>query len=103
MVKIMLVCSAGMSTSLLVNKMKEVAAKRGLEAEIWATSEVNSGAEFIRNPADVILVGPQVRYLLNAIKERTNNSVPVALIDMRTYGMMDGAKCIDQALKLIGK
>ena len=72
MVKIMLVCSAGMSTSLLVNKMKEVAAKRGLEAEIWATSEVNSGAEFIRNPADVILVGPQVRYLLNAIKERTN-------------------------------
>ena len=40
---------------------------------------------------------------MNAIKERTGNKVPVELIDMRTYGMMDGGKCIDQALKAIGK
>ena len=103
MIKIMLVCCAGMSTSLLVNKMKEDAKKRGLEAKIWATSEVKSGHEFLRDPADCILVGPQVRYFLPAIKERVNHQVPVDLIDMRTYGMMDGAKCIDQALKLIGK
>ena len=103
MVKIMLVCSAGMSTSLLVNKMITEAEKRGLEAKIWATSEGESANEFAKDPADVILVGPQVRYLMNAIKERTGNKVPVELIDMRTYGMMDGGKCIDQALKAIGK
>lgn len=103
MIKIMLVCSAGMSTSLLVNKMIEVAKKRGIEAKIWATSEVNSGNEYAKDPADVILVGPQVRYLLPRIKETVNNAIPVELIDMRTYGMMDGAKCIDQALKAIGK
>lgn len=103
MVKIMLVCCAGMSTSLLVNKMNEVAKKRGLDAKIWATSEGECANEFKKDPADVILVGPQVRYLMNGIKEKTNNSIPVELIDMRTYGMMDGAKCIDQALKAIGK
>ena len=101
MVKIMLVCSAGMSTSLLVNKMITEAEKRGLEAKIWATSEGESANEFAKDPADVILVGPQVRYLMNAIKERTGNKVPVELIDMRTYGMMDGKKALDQALKAI--
>ena len=34
--KILLVCAAGMSTSLLVNKMKEEVKNRNLEAEIWA-------------------------------------------------------------------
>ncbi len=36
MKKIMLCCSAGMSTSLLVKKMVDEAHKRGLEAEIKA-------------------------------------------------------------------
>ncbi|MFN3367529.1 MAG: PTS sugar transporter subunit IIB, partial [Exiguobacterium mexicanum] len=34
MMKIGLFCAAGMSTSMLVEKMKAVAAERGLEAEI---------------------------------------------------------------------
>ena len=47
------------------------------------------------------MVGPQVRFRLNAIKEQVKNAIPVDVIDMRTYGMMDGAKTLDQALKLI--
>ena len=34
------------------------------------------------------------------IEERVNHSVPIGLIEMRTYGLMDGAKVLDQALKL---
>ena len=36
MVNIMLCCAAGMSTSLLVEKMKKEAEKQGIEANIWA-------------------------------------------------------------------
>lgn len=32
--KILLVCSAGMSTSLLVTKMEKVAADRGIDAKV---------------------------------------------------------------------
>ena len=39
MFTIRLFCAAGMSTSLLVNKMKEVAKEMGLEADISATAE----------------------------------------------------------------
>ena len=35
MIKIMLACSAGMSTSLLVTKMQEAAKEKGVECEIW--------------------------------------------------------------------
>ena len=34
---IMLVCSAGMSTSLLVTKMQKAAEAQGVDAEIFAT------------------------------------------------------------------
>lgn len=59
---ILLCCSAGMSTSLLVSKMEQSAKKQGIDCKIWAiaTSEVNDEIE----NADVVLLGPQVRFLL---------------------------------------
>ena len=100
MIKIKLVCCVGMSTSILVNRMKKVAADRGLETEISATSETELVNDWAKNPADVVLLGPQVRYMQKKIEERVNHSVPIGLIEMRTYGLMDGAKVLDQALKL---
>lgn len=101
MVKIMLACSAGMSTSLLVTRMEKAAKDRGLDAQIWAISETALTNEYASNPCDVLLIGPQVRFRLNSIKEQVNNAIPVDVIDMRTYGMMDGAKVLDQALKML--
>ncbi len=39
MIKIMLACSAGMSTSLLVTKMESAAKENGIESQIWAIPE----------------------------------------------------------------
>lgn len=91
-----------MSTSLLVNRMREVAKKEGIEAQIWATSEKELEAEFERNPSDVILVGSQIRYSIKQI-QATAKDIPVELIDMRTYGMMDGKKVLQQGLDAIEK
>ena len=52
--------------------------------------------------ADVILIGPQIRYELPAVKEIAGD-IPVEAIDMRDYGMMNGPKVLDQALALIGE
>ncbi len=101
MVKIMLACSAGMSTSLLVTRMQKAAQDRGLDAKIWAISETSLTTEYAAEPCDVLLIGPQVRFRLKSIKDQVNHAIPVDVIDMRTYGMMDGAKVLDQALKLL--
>lgn len=99
MIKIMLVCSAGMSTSLMVTKMEKAAKNRNLEAEIFAIPEAE-----IKNhkDIDVILLGPQVRYLFNKMKAAMEpKGIPVAVIDSMKYGMMNGEAVLDDALKLI--
>lgn len=97
--KIMLACSAGMSTSLLVNKMVEAAKSQGVEAEIWAIPEQTLSSEISK--CDVLLLGPQVRYILpNAKKIAEPYGIPVDVIDMRFYGMCNGAKVLEQALKM---
>ncbi len=102
MYHILLVCCAGMSTSLLVKKMQDAASAKGVEAAIWAVGDAESLEEVKK--ADIILLGPQVRYLEKKMNERVNNEKPVLVIDMMAYGMMNGAKVLDQALeRLNGK
>lgn len=99
MLYITLVCAAGMSTSLLVNKMKEVAKKENIEAEIIAMSE-GAFAKYDK-PTDVLLLGPQVRYLLGKMKKIYEpKGMKVDVVDMKAYGMMDGKKVLDTALNM---
>lgn len=100
MVKILLVCSAGMSTSFMVNKMKESAKERGLEAEIWAVADAEAANNIEK--ADIMMLGPQVRFLEAKMKGIAGGK-PVTVIDMVAYGSMNGAKVLDQALALLGK
>lgn len=105
---IMLCCAAGMSTSLLVTKMKEAAEKQGKDAEIFAVSASEADHELDSKKIDVVLLGPQVRYMQNDFKKKLagrNNGadIPLAVIDMRAYGMMDGAAVVTQAYDLMGK
>ena len=90
---ILLVCAAGMSTNLLVNRMNEAAAAKGIELHIEA-HPVGSIDQY-GDSADVILLGPQVRY--------EYPGKPVEIINMQDYGMMNGAKVLDFALELGGK
>lgn len=96
---IVLVCAAGMSTSLLVNKMRAAAAEIGYECEINAYPVAE--AADVGQHADVILLGPQVRYNLARVREQCPNC-PVEAIDMTAYGMMDGKKVLLTAKELIG-
>ena len=50
-----------MSTSLLVNKMKEAAKEQSVEEEIWAVGQAEVETEMPK--ADVVLFGPQMRFL----------------------------------------
>ena len=96
--KILLVCGAGMSTSILMNKMKKHAEDNGIELEISATS-VESAAEVSAN-YDVILMGPQVSYQLNTVKQGSGK--PTAVIPAQDYGMGNAANVLALAQSLLG-
>ena len=93
---ILLVCAAGMSTSLLVNRMNDAAKAKGIELNIEAhpVGSIDSYGE----QADVILLGPQVRYELKNV-QKSYPDKPVEVIQMQDYGMMNGAKVLDRALQ----
>ena len=86
MKKIILLCAAGMSTSILVKKMKEAAGSSQYDCiiEAYPTSEAQNKAL----DADLILLGPQVRFSKGKI-EKQCPGVRVEAIDMRMYGRMD--------------
>lgn len=92
--KITLFCAAGMSTSLLVNKMKAEAEKKGADYEIAAYS-LNDAPKHAPL-ADVILIGPQVRFALEKLKKEYPDK-PIEAIDMRSYGLMDGKTVLELA------
>jgi PTS system cellobiose-specific IIB component len=99
MTKIMLCCSAGMSTSMLVKKMREAAAEQGKEVEIEAYGATHFD-EVVKD-YDVVLLGPQVKYMLNDLKGRAEAyNVPVEAISPMDYGTMNGSKVLDFALSL---
>lgn len=97
--KIVLVCAQGMSTGMLMNKMRTAAAKMGYECsvEAYAVAQVRTKGE----DADVILVGPQIRYELGAVKDMFPNK-PVEMIAMTDYGRMNGENVIKTVKKLLG-
>ena len=74
MKRIVLCCSAGMSTSLVVTKMEKTAAERGLKLNIYAIPEQNLRDELELHGGDIqaVLLGPQVRFKLAENKKPTS-------------------------------
>ncbi|MGL4714177.1 PTS sugar transporter subunit IIB [Shewanella sp.] len=98
--KIYLFCAAGMSTSLLVSKMREHATKHSVPVDIEAFPESQVKEKGV--DADVILLGPQVGYMLADFKALFPNK-PVNVIDTAMYGRVDGLGVLKVAIAEIKK
>lgn len=101
MKNILLVCAAGMSTSLLVTKMKAAAKEKNVEVDISAIPIAELEKTLSSQNVDVVMLGPQVRYKDNEIKKNlTPKNIPSEYIDTKDYGLMNGAKVLERALEL---
>lgn len=95
MKKIMLICNAGMSTGILAKKI-QAASENTVEVSAYSESEYKDYLEDI----DLVLIGPQIRFLLPQIEAAVD--VPVQSISPVKYGMMDGKGVYEDIKKLIG-
>lgn len=100
MVKILLCCSAGMSTSMLVRKMENAASNKGLEAQIEAASMEEFHDKLPEY--DCCMLGPQIKYKLQDFQQNASLlNKPIAVINAMDYGMLNGEKVLQSALALI--
>lgn len=97
--KILLCCSMGMSTSIVVSAMKKAAKAQGKNYEISAT-DINSVDEEDETP-DVVLVGPQVAHALEQVKEQVEGTkAKVAVMRKEDYGSVNGEAILKFAEEL---
>ena len=99
---IMLICNAGMSTSMLVTKMQKAAETQGLDVDIFAIAAAEATNKLEQIKIDTVLLGPQVRFMQKQFEEKlTPLGIPVEVINMTDYGMMNGEKVLNQAVSMI--
>lgn len=68
MKKIVLLCTLGMSTSLLVSKMRKASRELNIDCSIIAVGEYE--LKKFEKEADIIMLGPQVKYLYNSLRKK---------------------------------
>lgn len=99
---IMLVCTAGMSTNMLVSRMQKTAEQEGIEADIFATSATDAWEQVKKRKIDVLMLGPQVRYMKEDFRQQlADQKIPVDVINMNDYGMVNGENILHRALSLL--
>ena len=102
MVNIVLVCVEDLSTGRLAVKMREVAKERNLEAIINSYSYLE--VEKHLDNADVVLVGPQIKFRLDKIQEQCSKlGIPVEVMNTFDFGMIKSENLLKRALELVEK
>lgn len=97
--RVLLVCAAGMSTSILMKKMKRYAVENDIELDIQA--EGFSAYKDICDKFDCILVGPQVSYQKDTIQKESGK--PTDVISPKDYGIGNVKSIFIQIDNLLSK
>ncbi|XFE92605.1 PTS system cellobiose-specific EIIB component [Weissella confusa] len=95
---IVLVDAAGMSISMLANKMNDTAEKDGLDVSTVGVADMVARDQIAKDQPIVIMIAPQVKYMHARYEEEYGADYPVVDINMMDYGMMKGEAILQAAL-----
>lgn len=98
MIRILLACNAGMSTSLLAEMMNQAAKRKNLDCKIWCIDREKINSQI--GESDVLLLGPQIRQSYKRLWTKYGEIMPVAMISSNDYGHLDGEHVLEYALSL---
>ncbi|HHB2142301.1 PTS sugar transporter subunit IIB [Escherichia albertii] len=101
MKNILLVCAGGMSTSMLVKRMIEHANAISFNVNITALAIAEAKGKIKNNEVDIVLLGPQVRFQKTELDAVSQGKIPIAVIDMKDYGTMNGQAVFELTMKLL--
>ena len=101
--KILFVCSMGMSSTIAVNALEKEAKAKGVEIEVKAVS-TQQFEEEVKNDYDAAMVAPQVRHRFDTLSAQAKEAgVPCEMIQPQAYSPLGGPKLLKQIQALIAK
>ena len=95
---IVLVDAAGMSISMLANKMNDAAEKYCLDVSTVGVADMVARDQIAKDQPIVIMIAPQVKYMHARYEDEYGADYPVVDINMMDYGMMKGEAILQAAL-----
>lgn len=101
MKKILLLCGAGISTGILVDKLEEARDKLGKSEYEFEAATIEQADRYVPE-ADVVLVAPQIQFQLKSLQRRYPDA-RFSVMDMHMFGMVDGEAIIELAERTIGE
>lgn len=91
-VRVLLSCSAGLTTSMFAMQLNDAAQTLGVDYEFEAVSYLSiyeAAGDF-----DAIMIAPQIGYMLNRLKDSITDK-PVVQIPTAVFAAYDAMKCIE--------
>ena len=98
--RVLLCCAGGLSSSILMKKMKTYAESHGEELDIIAVGTGEVELQWDQG-WDCLLVAPQASYRINDLKETVK--IPIAAVPSLEYAIGDAEKVLKLAHELCGK
>ncbi len=100
MIRMILLCNAGLSSSFVVDRIKKEFQSKNIDAAI--TSSSFAGLKSLVDVVDIVLVAPQLKFMEREVGEFCDkNNKPYLLIDAAFYGMTEGVEIVEIILPLI--
>lgn len=96
---ILLICTAGITTGLLVKNMQRAADEKGLAVHIYSAPAIIAEQILQQQTVDALLIGPQSKYEVNRLKDFL--MVKYKLIKETDYELLDGEAVLADSLTLL--
>ncbi len=101
--KVLFVCSGGMSSAIVVDTLKKEAQKHGLDLEVKAIGSSEVELE-IGGGWDCCMVAPQIRHRFDQIKKQADEAgVPCGQIPPQAYSPLGGKALYKAFTELVNK
>ena len=101
--KVLLVCSQGMSSAIAAKAIQDTAVKQGLDITVTECS-TQAFAEEIKNGYAIGMVAPQIRHRFDVLKKQADDAgIPCILIQPQGYTPLGGPKLLAQIKQELGE
>ncbi|HIX71202.1 MAG TPA: PTS sugar transporter subunit IIB [Candidatus Enterococcus stercoravium] len=101
---VLLICTAGITTGLLVKNVQQAADERNLELHVYSAPAIVAEQIIQNQSVDALLIGPQSKYEVNRLRDFLNfKAVPFKLISQEDYETLDGEAVLQEVMQLLGE
>lgn len=99
---LLLICTAGITTGLLVRSIEIEINKRNLDLHVYSAPAIIAEQIIDKQKIDGILIGPQAKYEIERLKTLLNyKNIPYRLINGENYSLLNGQGVLEEGINLL--